>query len=300
VKQKLGMAGLAFLCCMVMSGRARAEDCRTTPGLCVNPNNDVTRQNVSLRIYRDYLVVVEGQFGDRGEHQNFILDTGTAPSIINSRLIKKLGLTPIASTMTVIGKMVPTQTAILPELNLGPLHASSVHVQLQDLTAVERNFGVSLAGILGMDVLGQVDFRLDYEKKLLIFGDVPAEGIPVSFDSQHAIAVASVKIDGSERRMLVDTGTDQVALLGAGSKHGGGPVLHSTSQEGSNVANSSVQVEAFFSPDIVLGGQHFTVKKGYFVPGNSEPNFDGLLGVRALGFRALAYNREREAVYLQK
>jgi hypothetical protein len=189
--------------------------------------------------------------------------------------------------------------AVLPELNVGPVHAVSLRVQIQDLSALERNLGIPLAGIVGMDVLGQSDFRLDYEKKLLVFGDAAEEGIPVSYDAKAGIAVVSVEIDGNPRRMLVDTGTDQVALLGVGLKHGGMEV-HSATQGESNLNDTPAPMEAFYAPDVVLGEQHFSVKKGYLISGSSEANFDGLLGVRALGFRAIAYSREHAALYLQK
>ena len=152
-----------------MSGQTVAEHCRITPRRCVNVNDDETHQNVSVKILRDYLVIVEGHFGD-GRAHNFILDTGTAPSIVNASLVKKLGLAPFPSKMSMIGKMVSAQMAVLPELNVGPVRAVSVRVQIQDLAPVERDLGIPLAGIVGMDVLSRSDFRLDYEKKMLIFG----------------------------------------------------------------------------------------------------------------------------------
>jgi hypothetical protein len=299
VKQICKIAALVLLLGLLMSGQTLAEHCRITPRRCVSANDDQTHSNVPVKILRDYLVIVEGHFGD-GHVRNFILDTGTAPSIVNARLVKKLGLAPFASTMSMIGKIVPAQMAVLPELNVGPVRGVSVRVQIQDLAPVERDLGISLAGIVGMDVLGQSDFRLDYEKKMLVFGDALGEGIPVPFDARRAIAVASVQINGNPRRMLVDTGTDHVALLGIKLKHSEGIELHSTSQQGSNLSEKRVPVQALYGPDIVLGDRHFTVKKAYLVSGNSEPNFDGLLGVRALGFRAIIYNREHEAIYLQK
>jgi hypothetical protein len=50
----------------------------------------------------------------------------------------------------------------------------------------------------------------------------------------------------------------------------------------------------------VFGGKHFTVEKAYFIPNGSHPAFDGILGVRALGFRAIAYDQARAEIYLQK
>jgi hypothetical protein len=157
-----------------------------------------------------------------------------------------------------------------------------------------------IAGILGMDVLSQSSFVLDYDKKLLVFGEALEQGIAVPFDAQNKLAVASVKVNGKPERMLVDSGSDQVALLGVNLKDVSGTELHNTAQEGSNVEERPVPVKVSYGPDIVLGGQHFSVQKAYFVPGNTEPRFDGLLGVRALGFHAMAYSREREVLYLQK
>jgi hypothetical protein len=252
-----------------------------------------------LRIYRNFIVVAEGQFGDSAR-ENFILDTGTAPSIVNTRLVKKLSLTPIPATMSVIGKMIVAKSAILPEVRLGPVLATAFRVQLEDLSPLERTLGMPIAGILGMDVLSQSSFVLDYDKKLLVFGEALEQGIAVPFDAQNKLAVASVKVNGKPERMLVDSGSDQVALLGVNLKDVSGTELHNTAQEGSNVEERPVPVKVSYGPDIVLGGQHFSVQKAYFVPGNTEPRFDGLLGVRALGFHAMAYSREREVLYLQK
>jgi hypothetical protein len=61
-----------------------------------------------------------------------------------------------------------------------------------------------------------------------------------------------------------------------------------------------MEVQVLLAPDIVLGGKHFALEKAYLIPGGSHPAFDGILGVRALGFRAIAYDQARAAIYLQK
>jgi hypothetical protein len=60
-----------------------------------------------------------------------------------------------------------------------------------------------------------------------------------------------------------------------------------------------MRIQELAAPEIVLGGQHFTKYRGYLVPGGADPVFDGLLGVRALGFRSLSYDRARGTIYLQ-
>jgi hypothetical protein len=63
---------------------------------------------------------------------------------------------------------------------------------------------------------------------------------------------------------------------------------------------AGVPIRIFPAPDIFLGGEHFTLKKAYFILGSADPAFDGFLGVRALGFRTVAYDHVHATIYLQK
>lgn len=297
MKQGRKITSLLLLGGILACSRTPAEDCRTIPNLCTEIR---ARSSITLRIYRNFLVVAEGQIGGRAEPYNLVLDTGTAPSILDAKLAKQLQLTTQASAMTVIGKVVAARTAFLPEVAIGPIRVVSLRVQVQDLSRLERDLGIPVAGIIGMDVLSKSSFRLDYDKKRIEFGDFSDEGIPVPFDEHSGIAVASVELDGKPKRFLVDTGTDRVALLGRNSAGTEGLGLHNTAQEGSSVADQSMRVQIFFAPDILLGEHHFTVEKAYFIPGSADPAFDGLLGVRALGFCSIIYDQKRGTLYLQK
>lgn len=218
MKQVQKIAVLFFLLGMVACGRTYASNSSTKP----HPAEIGIHQSIPLKIYHDFLVVAEGQFGAVQGAQNFVLDTGTAPSIINSKLVRDLGLTTRAATMQVIGKAASSQTTILPELDLGPIRAVSLPVHVQDLSPLERELGIPVAGILGLDVLSKSNFRLDYEKKRLDFGGTPEDGIRAPFDARTGIAVIAVKVEGRTARMLVDTGTDRVALLGETLREPGG------------------------------------------------------------------------------
>jgi hypothetical protein len=238
--------------------------------------------------------------GGAPEGQNFILDTGTAPSIINVRLVRQLGLATMPSTFRAAGKTIPAQGAIIPEIELGPIRAVSLPMQVQDLSRVERDLGIPIAGIVGLDVLSKSSFHLDYDKKEIEFGDVSRVGIPVHFDPSVGLAVGEVRIEGKEARILVDTGSDRVVLFGGNFAEVGWLALRNTSQTGASLIDQKMDVQVFSSPDIVLGGQHFSVDRAYFVPGSADPAFDGLLGVRALGFRGLSYDQASGTIYLQK
>lgn len=257
-------------------------------------------QIVPLKIYRNFLVVAEGQLGGAPERQNFLLDTGTAPSIINIRLAKELGLATIPSTFTALGKTIPTQAAVIPEIELGPIRAVSVPVRVQDITQLEHDLGVPISGIIGLDVLSKSSFHLDYEKREIEFGNVSNTGIPVPYDAHAGIAVAEVALAGKAVRMLVDTGSDRFVLLGGNFAEVGWLALRNTSQSGASLGDRRVPVQEFSAPDIILGGQHFGNDRAYFVPGSADPEFDGLLGVRALGFRGLSFDQSCGTIHLKK
>jgi hypothetical protein len=282
---------------LVSTGPLHAAICRITP----DRDADAGPPNIiPLKIFNNYLLVVEAHLGSSPQPQNFVLDTGTAPSIINVTLVKQLGLATISATLSDIGKIIPTQASTIPEIDLGPIRAVSLPVQVQDLSRLERDLGIPIAGIMGLDVLSKSSFRLDYEKREIEFGDSSHVGIPTPFDARAGIAVTEVRIEGRAARMLVDTGTDRVVLLGGNFADLGWLAPRNTSQSGRSLVDREMPVQVFSAPNIILGEQHFSKERAYLVAGSTDPLFDGLLGVRALGFRGLSYDQACGTIYLQK
>ena len=298
MRAKLKISRLLLLTAVLASsGSVRAGNCPPKPHKYCD---DGQQRILPVRIYRNFLVVAEGQFGPPSESQNFILDTGTAPSIINVRLLSKLGSAALTSTFRALGKTVPSQAAVIPEIDLGPIRAISLPAQVQDLSRLERDFGIPIAGVIGLDVLSKSSFQLDYDKREIEFGDVSRVGIPVHFDERSGLAVADVRIEGKEVRFLVDTGSDRVVLFGGNFAEVGWLALRNTTQTGASQVDQKIYVQAFSAANIVLGGRQFSVDRAYFVPGSADPAFDGLLGVRALGFRSLSYDQATGTLFLQK
>jgi predicted aspartyl protease len=297
MKTKLTFVGLLVQAgLLVSSGPAHAGTRVVNPG---DAGSTEHGRHIPLKIYRNFLVVAEGQIDGTPERQNFILDTGTAPSVINQKLVTQLGLRTVPSSTLALGTQVSARASTIPEIELGPIRASSLSVLVKDLSRLEHDIGIPIAGIIGMDVLSKSNFRLDYEMREIEFGDVSHEGVPVHFDARAGIAVADVKLGGKSVRMLVDTGSELVVLLGGNFGEAGWLALRNTSQSGVSLADQKMRVQEFSAPDIILGGQHFSKDTAYFVPGSADPVFDGLLGVRALGFCSLSYDRSFGTIYLQ-
>jgi predicted aspartyl protease len=281
----------------VSAGPVRAGNRRTNPD---RPDSATLTHIITLKIYRNFLVVAQGQIGGITEAQNFILDTGSAPSIVNSRVATQLGLATTLSNTTALGKTIPIQAATIPDIELGPIRAVSLPVLVEDLSRLEHECGIPIAGIIGLDMLSKSSFRLNYDSSEIQFGPTSHEGIPVHFDARAGIAVAEVRLRGKPVRMLVDTGSDVLVLLGGNFAEAGWLELRNTSQRGTTLAEQNTDLQIFSAPEILLGGKHFSKDTAYFAPGSWDPAFDGVLGVRALGFRALSYDQLSGTIFLEK
>jgi predicted aspartyl protease len=261
-------------------------------------DHSIPRASIPVKVYRGFLVVAEGQFGGEVARQNFIIDTGTSPSILNISAARQLGLPLSQAKLSAIGRESETFAATVSEIRLGPLQAMSVDVLVTDLSSVERDLNLPIAGILGMDVLGKSSFRLDYGNQLIEFGEVAPAGIPVNLSTRADLPIAEIKVGGKLLHLLVDTGSDRLVFFGARSAAELSPSTANSLLQGKSVA-SAVPVRAAASLEFELSGQRYR-QSAYFVPDSEEPLFDGLLSVRSLGFRFLSLDASRRVVYLSK
>jgi hypothetical protein len=261
-------------------------------------DDSIPRGTIPVKVYRGFLVVAEGQFGGTSERQNFIIDTGTSPSILNIGVAKQLNLALSHAKLSAIGRDSQSLAAIVPEIRLGPLQALSVPVLVTDLSPVERDLNLPIAGILGMDILSKSSFRLDYGKQLIEFGEIAPVGIPVNLSAGADLPIAEIKIGGKLLHLLVDTGSDRLVFFGARSAAEFSPTPAKSLLQGNSVT-ATVPIRAVSSLEFELSGTRFH-QDAYFVPVSEEPLFDGLLSVRSLGIRVLSLDANRRVVYLLK
>jgi predicted aspartyl protease len=256
------------------------------------------RASLPVHIYGGFLAVVEGQFGESLQHQNFVVDTGTSHTILNLRVAQALSLTLSPAKVAALGQDSAMQAARWPELDLGPVTVTSASFLVADLSTVEHDLKLPIAGIVGLDVLGRTSFRLDYENSVLEFGEVSGTGIAVEFSGPENLPLATVNINGRAFRLLVDTGAERLVLFGNRPAEALVTTSNRSDRTGNGVAGE-VAVRALSSLELAWGGEHFR-KDAILISGRREPLFDGLMSVRALGFRALAFDAPRQVIYLEK
>ena len=246
---------------------------------------------VPFQLYNDNLIIVKAIVGPV-KNVNLILDTGTSPSAISKDMAERLEIRGETETLQTLNGTIQTESIILPHIQIGPLNAHSIRVVVQDLRFMERSLGISLGGIAGLDILSTVSFTIDYRRRKIVFGPIPASATQIRFATQVPLLTVTVKIEGQEVRLLVDSGTWGLLVYRNRLR---------TEQEQLRF-DPSVSISTpggmthvrWLRAVVSLGKENLGARNVAIVDVDSDPQneFDGLLGFAKMGFRKVSFDFE--------
>ena len=237
---------------------------------------------IRFDLYQGYFMVAHGSIGPL-KNLNFFLDTGTAPSVLDSRIARKLDLKGEESTsIAVLGGRTQGGQANLPSIELGPLKRSNLHVVTTDLSFFQNSFPVRIDAIVGMDVLGQSPFVIDYSARVIRVGPVPALAVSVPFRLYEGMPIFDVEIDHAPVHLLFDTGAGSIILFTKDTQIGPSakdPAIRSPQQIG------DFESKQVWLRSLRLGPEVFRQKLALMTrnPKPSQFDYDGLISPVALG-----------------
>jgi len=165
-----------------------------------------------LKLYGAHLVIVQGGLGGFGE-QNLLVDTGAYPSAIDVEVARKLHLQVNPGKSRAVGQNIAAGGAIISQVEIGPVVAKGLPVVVEDLSALSRDLGVRVDGLIGLDVLARANFHIDYSEKELAFGDPDRLALAVPIESEAAMALVTMRINGHQIHLLLDTGAATTVLF---------------------------------------------------------------------------------------
>jgi predicted aspartyl protease len=255
-----------------------------------------SRTEIPFRLFRDYTIIVQGSIGGL-KKCNLLIDTGAVPTVLDRRVARKLRLVGKPEGLSVFTQSVPAEEMVLPDLRLGPIRAEAVTVLVRDLSFIEEGLGVRVDALLGLDVLGQSDFSIDYSAKKLTFGPVVPLESAFAMQAGPGFVYVTLQVQGQAVRLLVDTGTNHLLLFSGrvGSRLPGLCALgtKTSSNLGGEVTLKQVQLK-----EVRLGSNDFPTLEAFLLDnsGGDMPGFDGLLGVRSLGLTRLSFDFARQTI----
>jgi hypothetical protein len=234
---------------------------------------------VPFELYNANLIIVKATLGPI-KNVNLILDTGTSPTSIGTGMADLLKLRDDADAER------------HPHLEIGALHAESMRVVVQDLRFMERELGISLGGIAGLDILCTGSFTIDYLKKKIVFGPIAASEKTVRFETKVPYLTVKAKIEGQEVRLLVDSGAwglimyrNQLQTLPQ--------QIHLDPNVSISTASGMTHLR-WFRAGVSLGKENLGPRNVAVADVDSDPqnNFEGLLGFAKMGFRKVFFDFE--------
>lgn len=250
----------------------------------------------SLRfsLYREYLIVVTCASAGQ-EHLNFLVDTGADPTVLDRQAAEKLQLQGFAAgQVTNIEGVARGESAILPELQLGPVHVSNLKVLVADLSFLEKSLGIRIDGMVGIDVLGKLAVTIDYKTREMSFAESALLDFSAPYVMTQHFPTVEITLNGEPFKLMVDTGASSLMLFashvaGKISPKAGGKLKHSTNMSGA-LERAQVLLQ-----DVILGDADLGEEAGFLVTDQKGANteFDGLLSPVALGITRMSMDPRR-------
>jgi hypothetical protein len=269
-----GVCWLSLLAVLAVAGQPVAQG--SNPG-----------RTVSFDLYRDYLIVARGSAGSL-KGLNFMLDTGANPSVIDRRVAQKLHLQELAASIAVIGGNVQGGQSVIPSLELGPVRRENLPVLIEDLSFFQKAFPVRIDAIIGLDLLGQSPFVIDYPAREIHFGSLPVLATSLSLHMQDGLPIVDAELNSGSVRLLLDTGSSSLILFGK-------PQPRPLSPMKISVTIGDFDRNQVWLQSLKLGQADFGREAAFLVErrGDRKQNFDGLMSPVALGITKVAIDEAR-------
>ncbi len=276
--------------CFGVAIRAPAQ----TLDVNINKSAIGTMSEIPFRMYRDFAIVAEGAAGQRNK-LHFLIDTGVSSTVIDDSLARKLRLTRSHKKISVFGHTILVEETVLPNLHLGPLQVSQLPVVVQETLPLQDVFSVRIDAIVGIDVLSQGSFTIDYEHRKLIWGPAAPLSDSVPCDPSLPFPTVPLQIGDRTLRVYIDTGAQDLALFE--NLTGLLPDAPVVSEETRTTLKGQAIVKTVELHELTLGTAHWGHRRGLLMQGSL---FDGALGPRWLGAKRVHFDFERKVVSWSK
>ena len=231
---------------------------------------------VHFDLYQGYLIVARGSAGPV-KGLTFLIDTGASPTVLDPRVAQKLHLEEQPASIAVLGGRVQAERAIVPSLNLGPVHRQNLPVLIEDLSFLEKALPFRVDAVVGLDVLGEGAFLIDYAAHTIQFGPYPLLPNSIALRRKDGLVIVDAEVNGVPASLLVDTGASALTLFVRNAT----PALKVTSIG----QYKSTQLRA---RTVRLGQTEFRQEPVSVVGGGAAYAFDGLMSPAALGITRVA------------
>jgi predicted aspartyl protease len=249
---------------------------------------------VGFDLYRGYLIVARGSAGP-AKDLNFLLDTGVSFTILDRRLARKLRLDEQPGVLAGINGSVTAARAIAPSLQIGPMRRDRLSVVIEDLSCFDKALPVHIDAVIGLDLIGQGAFEIDYSSRQINFGRMPTLKNSLRLRMSGGLPLIDAELDQTQVRLVLDTGASSLILFEpkTAAQAKTSAVEHSAKTMG-EFAGKPVRLSS-----LRLGQAEFRREAAFLVPrrgGIEDRGFDGLVSPALIGITKVAIDLDQGVV----
>lgn len=156
---------------------------------------------------------------DRYGPYHFIIDTGSAATVVTPNLVKRYGTASGGNVRvsSAEGDILELPSATLSRLELGEARFEDVPVLVYDLAALSAHLGIRIDGLLGFPLFRETRLTLDYPNSRVLLEPVDATALPpgivVPFDDHKRIPLIKLRLGDRNLFALIDSGSDATLSL---------------------------------------------------------------------------------------
>jgi hypothetical protein len=244
---------------------------------------------IPIRLYRGYLLIAEGSIGNLPK-LNFLVDTGACPSVVDQKIAHDLRLAEQTGRVNLWNKSVETRRVVIPSLSLGPVRVESLPVLAEDLSFLRKALGFKVHAIVGLDVLRKSSFTIDYRSKEMLFGRTESLSYSAPFDTDTPVVTVRMRFQNRLMRIVVDSGGPDLTLFQSRMLDSTG--LQAVGTETVADAGGTFQRTKVRIPELYIGKETVGAQTAFVVDDRKDEgdDFDGVLGIRGLQFRKIAFD----------
>jgi predicted aspartyl protease len=244
-------------------------------------------------LYHDYLIVVRGSAGPV-KGLNFLLDTGANPTILDRQLARSLHLDELPGLLAGVNGTVAAGKAIVPSLQLGPMRRDNLPVVVEDLSFFYKAIPVHIDAVIGLDVVGQSPFEIDYGAREIHFGPIPSLKNALRLQMKRGLPLVDVQLDQTSAQMVLDTGASSLILFAPRTPSVASPVRISAVQQSSHTMGEFAGKTVWLH-SLRLGQAEFRREPAVLVQSRPETadDFDGLVSPALLGITKIAIDLDQ-------
>ena len=248
------------------------------------------RKDIPFELHSGYLIVVKGSIG-KLKNLSFVVDTGSYRSVLDERIARKLHL-PSAGLVEGLSPnhVLQMDTVLLPQLAWGDVTTTSFSALVLDLSPISKKIGIHGDMLLGLDVLQQASFQVDFRSRKIHFGRNQEPEISIPFVPNVPYVMVEASLDGHSEKLLLDTGADSLAVFADRLPNDGQSLR--TMGAGRDVSGS-VPFTRSTAKQLRLGNSVVCGAPVFSISAMPDSGYDGALAPRILGASKIYFDFER-------